>query len=254
MLSSSAASSHTCVKHPAYQSLGCCNCECCRSIPKLRKYYAMKNKFVKTDDLNKWIGVLPPSSFWARSPFIINDSPATSMKDEYEAMLQLNRILGDNTVRVGDYEKLGNWGIEYNHMEKGEYLMEKITGPTLYHLMEKLKKNINEESKEQFVTIKGPLEGTPKRTFFEMQIGKKDLEDIINQLEIIKDDLRNNNFEHGDLNSSNILIEADTNKVKLFDPSGMTPEERRQLVDYVYDETRLTNIIKELKKLLNSKW
>ncbi len=87
-----------------------------------------------------------------------------------------------------------------------------------------------------------------------MQIGKKDLEDIINQLESIKDTLRNNNFEHGDLSSSNILIEADTNKVKLFDPSGITPEERHQLVDYVNDETRLTNILKELKKLLNSKW
>ena len=54
----------------------------------------MKNKFVKTDDSNKWIGVFPPSSFWARTPIIINDSHATSMKDEYEAMLQLNHILG----------------------------------------------------------------------------------------------------------------------------------------------------------------
>jgi len=185
----------------------------------------VSNLFLKSDD-SKWVWASPSlSNEVDRTPVSTNEDRYTSMKDEFNAMVEMYDILGNNAVKPIVYRDIGG-EIESYGIDKGEYWMEKIDGPTLNEIIDN--------------------EGAT--------YSKARLADIKKQIHLIKNKLKQANFEHGDVGPHNIFIESKTNKVKLFDASGMNPGEKK----YEYnededDETQFNNIINDLDNILRSR-
>jgi len=154
------------------------------------------------------------------------------MKDEFNAMVEMYDILGNNAVKPIAYRDIDG-EIEGYGIVKGEYWMEKIDGPTLSDIYHKI---INNEG---------------------ATYSKARLADIKKQIHLIKNKLKQANFEHGDVGPHNIFIERKTNKVKLFDASGMKPGETKlkynEDEDDEDDETQFNNIINNLDNILRSR-
>ena len=217
---------HTCLKHPHHHCPSCCGCICCSSYKNSKNF--VSNLFLKSDD-SKWVWASPSlSNEVDRTPVSTNEDRYTSMKDEFNAMVKMYDILGDNAVKPIAYRDIDG-EIEGYGIVKGEYWMEKIDGPTLNEIIDH--------------------EGAT--------YSKARLADIKNQIHIIKNKLKQANFEHGDVGPQNIFIESETNKVKLFDASGMKPGETKlkynEDEDDEDDETNLNTLINDLDIILRSR-
>ena len=217
---------HTCLKHPHHHCPSCCGCICCSSYKNSKNF--VSNLFLKSDD-SKWVWASPSlSNEVDRTPVSTNEDRYTSMKDEFNAMVEMYEILGNNAVKPIAYRDIDG-EIKGYGIVKGEYWMEKIDGPTLNEIIDN----------EGATYSKARLDG------------------IKNQIHFIKNKLKQANFEHGDVGPHNIFIERKTNKVKLFDASGMKPGETKlkynEDEDDEDDETNFNNIINDLDNILRSR-
>ena len=236
----SRGSSHICINHPVYRCP-----ECCRRWENRFK----TDLFLKTDRFEFWKDKLPNSSLTSRTMFK-GPTSYTSTKDEFDAMVLMYEILGDNAVKPMYYSDIGPWNenqreaydLPANTM-KGEYWMEKIGGWDLQHLINIAQRKI--ENRRQGKKSKNPERESRQKT---------QLANIRLQIQTIRDKLAETDFEHGDISASNLLIEKQTGKVKLIDPSGVRKESRTAIEENDSDETRFADLLDRLDEILYSKW
>lgn len=161
------------------------------------------DKFTKTDDVSVLLfGSTPVKT--GRTSLKTTTGRITTMKDEYDAMVKMHKILGKHSVRPEAYKKIKGGG---------EYNMEKINGDTLADVL-------------SFGKPHGPdsLKGN---------YTQKDIKSFRSQVEIIQKKLKSVGFEHGDIKSNNFFIDSQTKTVKIFDPAGLRKGERTKNLDDV---------------------
>jgi len=140
----------------------------------------------------------------------------TTLADEYDAMVRMNKILPNNSVKP-------------LRIVNDSYIdMERMSGATLEQIElalkgKRLEKGLDEIDIDDIGSI------------------KKQLEDIRQVLFSHKD------FQHGDLHSGNIFIDED-GIVKLFDPAGLRPGEMAKRVD----DAMLAKHISFLRSLIDN--
>lgn len=140
----------------------------------------------------------------------------TTLSDEYDAMVRMNKILPKNSVKP-------------IRIVNDSYIdMERMSGVTLEQMETALKNKRLEKGLDE--------------------IDIMDIKSIKKQLEDIREILFSHKyFQHGDLHAGNIFIE-DNGTVKLFDPAGLRAGEMAKKVD----DTMLGKHIRFLRSMIDN--
>ena len=145
----------------------------------------------KTSDWAYHFGMKNDPGFVGRTTIAADSGRETSMKDEYDAMVALHSILGDQAVKPHEYSAEGEFDQYTMEMIDGDTLEDVMFGPAKYHY------------------------------------DSNDIIDFISQIKEIQSKLKQSGIEHGDIKAGNFLVDGKTKRVKLFDPAGFKAGESR---------------------------